>query len=72
MSKITMNKVFFHKKSRQFDGGGYKGDSELQIMDTEKMQKYSEEMKNKYFLESIHGHTKLPEKRMGNWAFMAH
>lgn len=61
-----MNKVFFHKNSRQFDGGGYKGDSELQIMDTQKMQKHLEEMKNKYFYGSVHGHTEPPRKRMGN------
>lgn len=55
--KMTINKVFFHKKCRELDDRGYKGDLELQIIDIQNMQQYLKDMKNKYFHTSVHDRT---------------
>lgn len=54
---MTINKVFFHKKCRELDDRGYKGDLELQIIDIQNMQQYLKDMKNKYFHASVHDRT---------------
>lgn len=59
---MTISKVFFHKKLKQLDGMGYKGDFELQIIGTQKMHKYLKEMKNKYIHKRGHGQTKPKER----------